>query len=166
MKVYKKTHEVTADEIRRPHFYKITDEVKQAVAESGVQEGICVVYSHHTTCSVYLQECSFDYTYNGHEYLQQDMLDVLERLVPTCRKEGQYMHPGPGVTEVANSIGEDKPLCLNTDAHLRSPLLGRSETMVVEDGQLDLGRFGHVYFIDFDQTRSRTRQIKIKVLGV
>jgi len=164
MKVFKDTIEVTSGEIR-PTFYQITEKVKEVVKNSGVQEGICVVYSHHTTCSVYTQENSFDRTYKDYEFLQQDMLDILEKLVPTCKKEGQYMHPGPKLTEFAASIGEGKPLCMNTDAHLRSPFLGRSETIVIEDGELDMGPFGHIYFIDFDQTRVRTRQIKVKILG-
>ena len=61
--------------------------------------------------------------------------------------------------------GEDEKTCRNTDAHLRSALVGRSETVVVIDGKLDLGEFGHIYFIDFDQTRARTRTVQIQVIG-
>ena len=150
---------------RMPTFHLITDEVKSAVKESGVMNGICVVYSHHTTCSVMIQECSFDRTYNGLEYLQQDLCDVFESLIPTCRKEGQYMHPGPELTRFSAEHGEDKPQTLNTDGHLRSAILGRSETIIVEDGKADLGQFGHVYFVDFDQTCSRKRTVKIQVMG-
>lgn len=111
------------------------------------------------------QECSFDTTYTGLEYLQQDLVDVFERIIPTCRKEGQYMHPGPRLTEFSMEHGEDKPQTLNTDAHLRSAIMGRSETIVVMDGRLDLGQFGHVYFVDFDQTCSRERQVQIQIMG-
>ncbi len=149
----------------RPTFHNITEQVKEAVANAKVREGICVVYSHHTTCSVILQECSFDETYTGLEFLQQDLLDVFETLIPTCRKEGQYMHPGPQITAIAESHGETKPLCLNTDGHLRSVLIGRSESIVIADGELDLGSFGQVYFVDFDQTRARDRQVQLQILG-
>ena len=54
---------------------------------------------------------------------------------------------------------------LNTDGHLRSVLLGRSESVVIADGQLDLGRFGHIYFADFDKTRARDRQVQIQIIG-
>ena len=60
---------------------------------------------------------------------------------------------------------EDARGCHNTDAHLRSSIIGRSETIVVEDGVPDLGEFGFIYFIDFDQTRSRTRTVQVMVIG-
>jgi secondary thiamine-phosphate synthase enzyme len=143
----------------------ITDPVKEIVDRSGVKEGICVVYSHHTTCSVMTQECSFDEAYTGLEYLQQDLTDIFEAIIPTCRKEGQYMHPGPKATEFAARHNESKLESLNTDAHLRSAFLGRSESIVVIDGKLDLGEYGHIYFVDFDQTRPRERQVQVQIIG-
>ena len=148
-----------------PTFHKITDKVQEIIDRSGIQNGICVVYSHHTTCSVLTQECSFDLAYNGLEYVQQDLVDIFERLIPTCRKEGQYMHPGPQLTAYAESIGESKLEALNTDAHLRSVLLGRSESIVIMDGKLDMGQFGHIYFVDFDKTRQRDRQVQVQLIG-
>lgn len=149
----------------RPTFHQITDKVQNIVVKSEVMTGICVVSTHHTTCSVLTQECSFDKTYTGLEYLQQDLVDVLEKIIPTCRKEGQYMHPGPELTQFSYEHGEDKPETLNTDAHLRSSIIGRSVTIQIVDGILDMGSFGHIYFVDFDQTRPRTRQIDVMVLG-
>ena len=164
MKVYRETLEKRSTGLY-PTFHQITEDVNAVVERSGVKDGICVVYSHHTTCSVMTQECSFDTAYNGLEFLQQDLVDILERLVPTCRKEGQYMHPGPKITEYAASVGESKLECLNTDAHLRSIFFGRSESIVIVDGKLDMGRFGHIYFADFDKTRIRDRQIQIQIIG-
>ena len=43
--------------------------------------------------------------------------------------------------------------------------MGRSESIVVIDGKMDLGSFAHVYFVDFDQTRSRTRTVQVQVIG-
>ncbi len=164
MKLHRETLHVQSTGTR-PTFHMITDEVKQAVKNSGILNGICVVYSHHTTCSVMIQECSFDKTYTGLEYLQQDLVDVFESIIPTCRKEGQYMHPGPELTEFSARHGEDKPQTLNTDGHLRSVFLGRSETVVIADGQLDLGQFGHIYFVDLDQTCARQREIQVQIIG-
>ena len=164
MKVHRETINARSTGLY-PTFHKITDDVNAIVERSGVKNGICVVYSHHTTCSVMIQECSFDEAYNGLEFLQQDLVDILERLVPTCLKEGQYMHPGPEITAYANSIGESKLECLNTDAHLRSIFFGRSESIVIVDGKLDMGRFGHIYFADFDKTRIRDREVQVQIIG-
>jgi secondary thiamine-phosphate synthase enzyme len=149
----------------RPTFHTITKKVQEIVDHSGVKNGICVVYSHHTTCSVMTQECSFDLAYPGLEYLQQDLTDIFEKIIPTCRKEGQYMHPGPELTAFSADHGEDKPGTLNTDAHLRSVLLGRSEKIIIIYVNIDLGEFGHIYFVDWDQTRARERQVQIQIIG-
>lgn len=149
----------------RPTFHDITDEIRVICKTSEIHQGICVVYSHHTTCSIMIQECSFDLTYTGLEYLQQDLCNVFEQIIPTCRVEGQYMHPGPELTEFSRIHGEDKPQTLNTDGHLRSAILGRSESIPIINGEPDLGSFGHIYFIDFDQTCARKRQVQIQIIG-
>lgn len=151
----------------RPCFHDITQQVKDAVSESGAKSGICVVYSHHTTCSVMIQELSHDRTYFGLEFLQQDLCNIMEKLAPTCRAETQYMHPGPEHIDFAmNEVGEvGEWTCLNTDAHLRSCLFGRSESIVIEDGRMDLGCFGHIYMIDWDQVRARERVVQVQILG-
>ena len=101
----------------------------------------------------------------GLETLQQDLVDVFEAIVPTCRREGQYLHPGPEALKFADAHGEDARGCHNTDAHLRSSIVGRSETIVIDGGSLDLGEFGFIYFIDFDQTRARERTVQVMVIG-
>lgn len=164
MKIVRESVEVTSTG-RLPSFHKITDQVREVISRSGITLGICVVSTHHTTCSVLTQEDAFDETYTGLDYLQQDLVDVLEKIIPTCRKEGQYMHPGPKATEFAESVGESKSESLNTDAHLRSEIIGRDATIQIVDGKPDLGSYGHIYFIDFDQTHSRRRSIDIMALG-
>lgn len=149
----------------RPSFHKITGEVRDAVAASAIKDGIVVVSTHHTTCSVMTQEDSIDQTYSGLEYLQQDLWDVLEKVIPTTRSDGQYRHPGPLLTQFSAEHGESKPETLNTDAHLRSVFIGRSETIPLVAGELDLGLFAHVYFIDFDHTRPRSREVSVVVIG-
>ena len=150
----------------RPTFHNVTDQVKEIVKKSGIKNGICVVYSHHTTCSVMTQECSHDLNYWGREYLQQDLNEIMEKLIPTCRTEGQYHHPGPKHIEFALSCpGEVAAGSLNTDAHLRSDFFGRSETVVLHEGNLSLGDFGYIYFIDWDQVRERKRVCEVQVIG-
>ena len=77
------------------------------------------------------------------------------------------MHPGPAhirfAMEEAKEVGEWTSL--NTDAHLRSVFFGRSETIVVVDGELDLGEFGYIYFVDWDQIRDRPRQCQVQIIG-
>ncbi len=150
---------------RQPWFEDINERVVEIVKRSGVQNGLILVFSHHTTCSVILQEYSKDITYNGQEFMHQDLVNVFEDLIPTMRHEGQYLHPGPWSTQFSFEHGEDKPFCINTDAHLRSLFMGRSETLPIIDGVMDTGSFGHLYFIDFDQTRERNRTIQIQIIG-
>jgi len=149
-----------------PFFHNVTDEVRAIVEKSGIKDGICVVYSHHTTCSVMTQESSHDLNYYGREYMQADLIEIMEKLIPTCRTEGQYYHPGPKHIEFALSCpGEVASGSLNTDAHLRSCFFGRSETIVLKDGKLSLGDFGYIYFIDWDQVRERQRTCEVQIIG-
>ncbi len=146
-------------------FHDITEQVKDIVKASKIQDGLVVVYSHHTTCSVITQECAFDYSMTGLETLQQDLVDMFENWIPTCRREGQYLHPGPKALEFAAEHGEDARGCHNTDAHLRSSIIGRSVTIVLSEGQVDLGEFGRIHFIDWDQTRARKRTVRVMIVA-
>lgn len=146
-------------------FHDVTEKTRKIVASSNIKNGMAVVYSHHTTCCVITQECAFDMSMTGLETLQQDLVDVFENIVPTQRREGMYHHPGPKALAFAEAHGEDARGCHNTDAHLRSSIIGRSETIVIIDGKLDLGDFGHIYFIDFDTTRARRRTVQVMVMG-
>ncbi len=148
-----------------PAFIDIQKQVAEIVERSGVQNGMCLVFSHHTTCSVLLQEHSEDISYAGLEYLHQDLMDIFEKIVPSMRHEGQYMHPGPWSTQYSYENGEDKPFCINTDGHLRSLFMGRSETLPIVNGIVDSGAYGHLYFADFDQTRARERTVQVQILG-
>ncbi len=146
-------------------FHNVTDAARAVVARSGIQNGLVNVYSHHTTCCVITQECAFDMSMTGLETLQQDFVEIFDAFIPVCRKEGMYLHPGPKALAFAAEHGEDARGCHNTDAHLRSALVGRSETIALIDGAMDLGAFGFLYFIDFDQTRARQRTVQITVIG-
>jgi secondary thiamine-phosphate synthase enzyme len=146
-------------------FHDVTAKTREIVENSKIKNGIVVVYSHHTTCCVITQECAFDMSMTGLETLQQDLVDVFEEMIPTCRREGMYLHPGPKALKFAEEHNEDARGCHNTDAHLRSSIIGRSETIALIDGQMDLGEFGFIHFIDFDQTRARHRTVQVIVMG-
>ncbi len=155
----------TVQSDRRPTFHDVTPQVEEALARSGIKNGILVVYSQHTTCSVLIQEASDDVDYWGTELLMQDLVTVLEGLVPTCRTEGQYHHPGPKHIAAAAGRNEHPSWSLNTDAHLRSVILGRSQSVPVVDGAMMLGDFGRIYFADFDQVRARERTVRVQIVG-
>ena len=148
-----------------PTFHNVTAQVREILTRSGVRTGTVTVYSHHTTCCVITQEAAFDMSMTGLETLQLDFVEMFEQILPTQRKEGMYLHPGPKALAFAEEHDEDARGCHNTDAHLRSALVGRSEVIAVMDGEMDLGEFGYIYFIDFDQTRARTRTVDVVVMG-
>lgn len=159
-------HETFTSRARKtPSFRDITAEVELVLARSAIEQGLLVVFSQHTTCSVLIQEASDDVDYWGTEFLMQDLVSVLEGLVPTCRTQGQYQHPGPKHIEAALQREEQAAWSLNTDAHLRSVLLGRSQSIPVEGGRMLLGDFGRIYFADFDQTRPRERTVRVQIVG-
>lgn len=166
MKIYRGLITLQSQQ-NHPTFHNVTDQVRAICTQSGITNGMCVVYSHHTTCSVMTQECSHDQTFYGLEYLQQDLVAIMERLVPQCLVEGQYMHPGPKHIDFAMNEAKEvgEWTSLNTDAHLRSVLFGRSETIIVENGELDLGEFGYIYFVDWDQIRARERSCQVQIIG-
>ncbi len=150
---------------RRPTFDDVTKQVEAVLAQSGLQSGILVVFSQHTTCSVMIQEASDDLNYWGTDLLMQDLVNVFEKIIPTCRSEGQYLHPGPKHIIAAAGRDELPSWSLNTDAHLRSVIMGRSVTIPVTDGKMVLGEFGRIYFADFDQVRARERYVRVTVIG-
>ena len=162
--IYKEKFKVQSND-KMCTFHNVTAQAKEALKKSGVKNGILVVYSHHTTCAVITQECAFDMSMTGLETLQQDLIEVMEGICPAQRKEGMYLHPGPKALKFAEEHDEDARGCHNTDAHLRSSIIGRSETIVIDEGQLDLGEFGFIYFIDFDTTRARQRTVQIMIIG-
>ena len=165
MTVYHDSYKVKNNK-NKEAFYDITSKVKEIVSNSSVKNGIAVVYSQHTTCSVIIQEDSYDTTFDGTKFVFQDLLDIFEKIIPKCRREGQYLHPGPKLIKHATEdLHELVAWALNTDAHLRSCLLGRSESIPIINEKLELGEFGKIYFVDFDSVRKRERLVHIQIIG-
>ncbi|HLB71177.1 MAG: secondary thiamine-phosphate synthase enzyme YjbQ [Candidatus Methanoperedens sp.] len=120
---------------KRTELIDITDRVRAAVKERGIDEGLCVVSTRHTTCSIIINE--------NERGLRSDILGMLEALVP---QDKSYAH---------NQIDS------NADAHLRSVLLGNSAALPIEDGHLVLGTWQSIFFAELDGPRNRTVNIKI-----
>jgi secondary thiamine-phosphate synthase enzyme len=164
MAYYHESFTIQSD--RRPTFEDVTERALGGLKNSKIENGLMLVYSQHTTCGVLIQEQSDDTTYWGTQFILQDMVNGLEKLFPTCNAEGQYLHPGPKHIEAAvHDRNEEASWSLNTDAHLRSVMLGRSVIIPVNDGRAELGEFGRIYFADFDQVRARERTVRICVIG-
>ena len=106
-----------------PTFHDITTDVLNIVKESGIKNGTCTIASHHTTCSVMIQECSHDFDTFDLEYLQHDLLDIMRKMIPDYVNEGDYRHPGPVHAQFGRYVDEPGNFTsMNTDGHLRSVL--------------------------------------------
>ena len=133
------------------HVTDITAEVAEIVRESGVVDGICCVYSPHTTCCVRVNEYE--------RGMFEDFGTLLRRLVP---HETYYAHDDWD-RRTENICEEDKEQA-NGHAHCMSMILGSAgESIPVGDGELCLGTWQRVLFIELD--RSRPRRWICKVVG-
>jgi secondary thiamine-phosphate synthase enzyme len=112
----------------------ITDAVSGAVAGSGVSSGVCHLFVPHTTAGVMINE-------NDDPAVARDIASTLERLVPA----------GAGYRHLEG----------NADAHIKSAMVGVSQTVFVENGRLALGRWQGVFFCEFDGPRERRIRLKI-----
>ena len=130
----------------------ITEEVRDIVRQSGIQDGICSVYSPHTTCSVRVNEWKRGFL--------EDFAVLLKRLVPT---EHYYAHDDWD-RRTENVCEEDMEIG-NGHAHCMSMLLGPAgESIPVRDGELALGQWQRVLFLELD--RERDRRWLVQVVGV
>lgn len=93
MAVYKETI-LLKSHGKTPTYVNITPQVREAIEKSGIQNGICTVISPHTTCSVFFEEFVHDYNEAGDEFLQEDLNDVLKKIIPDHVSADQYNYPG------------------------------------------------------------------------
>ena len=175
MKIYKEQINLKSHG-KTPTFINITPQVKDAIANSGIQSGIVTIISPRTTCSVFFEEYVHDTLEDGTEFLQKDLNDALTKIMPDQTEippAGEYLYPGPEhYADVASwpdaevyLPGGDKTALLNCDAHMKSTLIGNSATLEVEDGKLAVGSTGYVYFVDFDRSRERSRRCRVVIMG-
>ena len=119
---------------RHTQMKDITGQVREAVRESGVRDGICMVFIPHTTAAVTINE-------NADPDVVRDLNMELEKIVPW---EDGYNHMEG-----------------NSAAHLKSSMVGASEQIIIEDGRLVLGTWQGIYFCEYDGPRNRKAIIKI-----
>lgn len=117
-------------------FHDITPQVRTAVREAGVREGVCLVFCPHTTAAITINE-------NADPDVQRDLLLALADTFPD-RAEFRHFEG-------------------NSHAHLKSSVIGASESIPVSGGELALGTWQGIYFCEFDGPR--TRRFYVQVVG-
>ena len=118
----------------RTELIDITSQIAKLVKESGVTEGLCMLYVPHTTGAVTINE-SADPSVRG------DILMVLNQIIPW---DAGYQHMEG-----------------NSPAHVKSTLVGASELVAIENGALALGTWQGIFFCEFDGPRKRRVNVKI-----
>lgn len=124
----------------RMDFVHITPDVAEAVRESGVKEGLCLVNAMHITASVFIND--------NESGLHADYKRWLEQLAPHA-PISRYEH---------NNTGED-----NGDAHHKRQIMGREVVVAITNGKLDLGSWEAIFYGEFDGRRSK--RVIIKIIG-
>lgn len=137
MKSYRK--ELTFNIPSRRGFMNITPQVENAVAESGVKEGIVLCNAMNITASVFIND--------NESGLHNDFEVWLEKLAPE-KPYSQYRHNGY----------ED-----NADAHLKRTIMGREVVVAITQGKLDFGTWEQIFYGEFDGKRNK--RVLIKIIG-
>jgi secondary thiamine-phosphate synthase enzyme len=130
-------------------FLDITDDVADLVRASGLRDGMANVFSRHTTAAVAIQEAE--------PLLLEDLREFLQRSAPAG---AQYRHNDFRVRTV-HMHADESP---NGHAHCLQLMLGTSQTVPVEDGELLLGTWQRIFLVELDGPRD-ARQVIIQVLG-
>ena len=135
------TRYLTMNVPERMGFVNITAEVEQAVRDSGVREGLCLVNAMHITASVFIND--------NESGLHEDYRRWLESLAPFDASPQRYRH---------NRTGED-----NADAHLKRQIMGREVVVAITQGKLDFGPWERIFYGEFDGRRRK--RVLIKIIG-
>ncbi|HDH53372.1 MAG TPA: YjbQ family protein [Nitrospirae bacterium] len=118
----------------RTEFIDITSGIQEIVDESGVTNGVCYIYVPHTTAAVTINE-------GADPSVVTDIVSTLNKLIP---HSANYLHMEG-----------------NSDAHIKTSLVGSSETVIIEGGKLLLGTWQAIFFCEFDGARHRRVTVKI-----
>ena len=119
---------------KREELVDITSFVVSSVKKSGIKEGIVIVYIPHTTAGILINE-------NADPSVCEDILNFLNKRIP---KDFDFKH-----------------LEGNSDAHIKSCLVGNSKTLIISDGKLLLGTWQGIFFAEFDGPKIRSFYVKI-----
>lgn len=125
-------HTIEVPSSAREEMIDITREIERVLPDGG--DGVCIAFTQHTTCGLTVNE-------NADPDVQSDMLGFLQRLIP--QYEPNFCH-----------------FEHNSDAHIKTSLVGSSVTLPFENGNLMLGRWQGVYLCEFDGPRERKVVIK------
>lgn len=125
----------------------ITQQVTSAVYHSEVKNGLATVFCRHTTAGVIINECEPGLS-------QHDIPKMLEQIVPAY--DCQHDKTAAGHTKVGERA--------NGRNHLQSIILSSSQTIPIKDGELALGRWQNIMFIELDGPRPQ-REIMIQIIG-
>jgi secondary thiamine-phosphate synthase enzyme len=120
---------------QREELVDITDQIEKVIGELGVTSGLAVCFVPHTTAGITINEAA-------DPDVRRDIVYKLSKEIPT--QDGYHHAEG------------------NSDAHIKASLMGSSVQVLIEQGQLVLGRWQGVYFCEFDGPR--TRQLLVKVV--
>lgn len=123
---------INASSSKREELIDITAKVAARLPDG---DGICVLFTQHTTCGLTINE-------NADPDVQSDMLGLLKRLIPQYEPNFKHFEH-------------------NSDAHIKSSLMGSSVTVPFEKGKLSLGRWQGIYLCEFDGPRERTVLVKV-----
>ena len=137
MKSYRK--ELWFETRQRREYINITPQVKECLAESGIQEGLLLCNAMHITGSVFIND--------DESGLHRDFEQWLEKLAPE-KPHSQYAHNG----------FED-----NADAHLKRSVMGRDVVVAVTEGDLDFGPWEQIFYGEFDG--KRRKRVLVKIIG-
>lgn len=121
---------------KKNELVEITSEVKGVIENSGISEGICVLFCPHTTAGITINE-AYDNTVKG------DIIFSMNKI-------------SPDYPEFRHIEG-------NSDAHVKSSIIGSSVTLIINKGQVMLGQWQGIYFTEFDGPRSR--EVLIQIIG-
>jgi len=119
---------------KRNELFDVTAAIAESIRRSAVKNGICVIYTPHTTAGIIINE-------NADPDVKSDIILFLNKLIPQDNK-------------FAHSEG-------NSDSHIKSALCGNSKTVFIENGGLALGEWEGIYLAEFDGPRKRKVWIKI-----
>ena len=127
-------------ETKKPReFINITREVESLLAESGIQEGLCLVNAMHITASVFIND--------DESGLHRDFDSWLEKLAPH-----------EPVSSYSHNSGE-----INADAHLKRQIMGREAVVAVTGGHLHFGPWEQIFYGEFDG--QRRKRVLVKIIG-
>ena len=125
----------------RMEFVNITPQVEEAVRESGVRDGLCLVNAMHITASVFIND--------DEPGRHRDYKKWLEELAPFDPSPERYHH---------NRTGED-----NADAHHKRQIMGREVVVAITEGGLDFGPWEQIFYGEFDG--KRRKRVLVKIIG-